>query len=97
MVRECFDFVLIDSPPLTAVTDAQLLSTVCDETMLLVRSNCSTREAIESLRDALLRVGRGIWGAILNDSPPEMSVYRNGYGIHPRRVRQFRSYPPSCE
>jgi succinoglycan biosynthesis transport protein ExoP len=80
VVRECFDFVLIDSPPLTAVTDAQLLSSVCDETLLVVRANRSTRAAIESARDALLRVGAHVSGAILNDSPRYMRSYRNGYG-----------------
>ncbi len=42
-----FDLVLIDSPPVNVITDAQLLSESCDAVMLVVRAFATTRKALE--------------------------------------------------
>lgn len=38
-LRENFDYVLIDSPPIAAVTDAKILSPLADATLYIVRHN----------------------------------------------------------
>lgn len=62
-----FDWVLIDSPPLLPLADAEVLSRVCDVTILVVRSNTSTKGA---LKQALERVApTKLVGLLLNDFP----------------------------
>jgi capsular exopolysaccharide synthesis family protein len=45
--RGMYDFVLIDSPPLLAVTDAQILARQSDVTVLVARHGFSTRKSLE--------------------------------------------------
>ena len=50
-VQECranFDFVLVDSPPSLAVTDAVLLSSLADLVLLITRQHVSTMHGIKS-------------------------------------------------
>jgi succinoglycan biosynthesis transport protein ExoP len=45
--RGMYDFVIIDSPPLLAVTDAQILARQSDVTVLVARHGLSTRRSLE--------------------------------------------------
>lgn len=45
--RSMYDFVIIDSPPLLAVTDAQILARQSDVTVLVARHGLSTRKSLE--------------------------------------------------
>ena len=45
--RGMYDFVIIDSPPLLAVTDAQILARQSDVTVLVARHGRSTRKSLE--------------------------------------------------
>ena len=38
----CYDYVILDTPPLTAVTDAQILAGKCDGTILVVRAESTS-------------------------------------------------------
>ena len=76
--EEAFDYVLYDSPPVIAVTDAALLSRLVDGVLFVldygvVRKN----EAAEAL-DHLYRVGASITGLVLNNMPAGVSYYK-GY------------------
>jgi capsular exopolysaccharide synthesis family protein len=46
-VSEYFSLVLIDSPPVNVVTDAQLLANSCDAVLLVVRAFVTTRKSLE--------------------------------------------------
>ena len=59
-----YDLVVVDSPPLALVTDAQLLAGCCDAALLVVRAFSTTRKAVEqALRE--LQPSRVI-GTVLN-------------------------------
>jgi succinoglycan biosynthesis transport protein ExoP len=88
-MKDEFDRVIIDSPPIVPVTDATVLSTRVDGTILVVRAGVTTREfarrAVRSLRD----VGGHNVGVVLNavDLESRYSGYyhyyyyrREGYG-----------------
>jgi succinoglycan biosynthesis transport protein ExoP len=45
--RGMYDFIIIDSPPLLAVTDAQILARQSDVTVLVARHGLSTRKSLE--------------------------------------------------
>ncbi len=62
-----YDHILIDSPPLTNVTDALVLSTMVDGVILLVSSRKCTREVLRYCRNELAKVNAKVIGAVLNN------------------------------
>lgn len=61
-----FDIVLFDSPPILAVTDAQILAARCDGTILVVRSAKSDKDEIRKAKELLDSVNAHLLGAVLN-------------------------------
>jgi polysaccharide biosynthesis transport protein len=72
-----FDFVVIDSPPVGAVTDAVLLGVHSDGVILCVRAGSTPRELSASARDRLLWSGVRILGGALTMAEDETT--RNDY------------------
>lgn len=65
--KEAYDIVIVDSPPVTVVTDAQVLSNLVDGTVLVVRSKQTEIELAIRAKEALESVNARILGTILND------------------------------
>jgi polysaccharide biosynthesis transport protein len=78
VLQEMFDFVIIDSPPALAVTDAVVLATRVDSVLLLVEANRTRRgqltRSVERLRD----VNAKLIGTVLNRLQPGSE----GYGYY---------------
>ncbi|TCP58972.1 capsular exopolysaccharide synthesis family protein [Tumebacillus sp. BK434] len=79
-LRIRYDLVLIDSPPLLPVTDGQVLSTLCDGVLFVVRSGEVARDQLQQAKGLLERVGAQVIGAVLNGkqrkrSEPAYSYY----------------------
>jgi capsular exopolysaccharide synthesis family protein len=79
-----YDRIVIDSPPVGIVTDAQILATRCDATVLVLRAEESSRLLTQRARDALLAVGATVAGAVVNDLSPRAGRYGyySGYGSY---------------
>jgi tyrosine-protein kinase Etk/Wzc len=77
-----FDYILFDSPPLLAVTDAALLGGKLDGVILVVRSEKTDRRAAQEAKRLLENARARVLGAVLND------VKMAGYGYH----YHYRSY-----
>jgi succinoglycan biosynthesis transport protein ExoP len=81
--RDLFDIVLFDSPPLLAVTDAAVLSTIVDGAILVVRTGSTTREAVRRAVALLRNVHSRLLGAVLNDIDVNSGSYYSGaYGYY---------------
>jgi tyrosine-protein kinase Etk/Wzc len=65
-LQDDYDIILVDSPPIIAVTDAAILSTKVDGTILVVSSGQTNRDAIQRARDLLENVDARILGVLLN-------------------------------
>ncbi|HEX6899494.1 MAG TPA: polysaccharide biosynthesis tyrosine autokinase [Thermoanaerobaculia bacterium] len=65
-VRARFDFVVIDTPPALAVTDATIVGLLADGVVLTLRCGKVTREEARHCRDRLRQAGLKILGAVLN-------------------------------
>jgi non-specific protein-tyrosine kinase len=75
------DLVIFDSPPLQAVTDAAVLSSFLDGTLLVVDAGRSHRRAVRLARQALERADAKVLGAVLNRIPVgARSEYADYYG-----------------
>jgi capsular exopolysaccharide synthesis family protein len=60
------DMVVIDSPPLQAVTDAAVLSTQVDGTVFVIHGGHTRRGAVKQGSEALERGGGKVLGAVMN-------------------------------
>jgi Mrp family chromosome partitioning ATPase len=65
-LRGRYDRIIIDSPPVTAVTDATILAGMVDGTVLVIRAAHTTREQAKAAIEALKKVGSRLYGAVLN-------------------------------
>ena len=64
-------YILFDSPPVLAVTDAALLGSKLDGVLLVARAGHTRREHAARAKEALNRVHVRIVGAVLSDAPRE--------------------------
>lgn len=75
--------VIIDAPPLLAVTDAGLLAVASDGALLVVKAGSTLKEQVVLCRATLDRVGGGLLGTVLNlvrQRDLGSAVYGYGYG-----------------
>lgn len=78
------DLVIYDAPPVTSVTDAQILSTKVDGTILVVRVNKAEKVAVRDSVGLIQHVGGHIIGTITNDVKSSSSGYY-GYGYYGKK------------
>jgi succinoglycan biosynthesis transport protein ExoP len=84
MLGERYDHLLVDSPPVTVVTDAVILSTLVDGVVLVAHKRTSRRQVKAAL--SRLRYARAkVFGVVLNMVGPSVFGYntpyfRYGYG-----------------
>ncbi len=62
------DIVLFSAPPLTIVTDATLLASKVDGTLLVVKANVSKRDHIKAAKSQLEKVQANLIGAVLSNA-----------------------------
>jgi len=77
--RERFDFVVIDTPPVLAVTDAVVLSKSADAVLLVVRASQTSEQSLLRARDLLLRVNARITGVLVNRANAPSSGYYEAF------------------
>jgi non-specific protein-tyrosine kinase len=78
-LRPQVDVILVDSPPVLPVTDAAVLSTRVDGTLLVSMANQTTTKAMARAMETLRNVDATVVGAVLNGATAE-SGYGYGYG-----------------
>jgi receptor protein-tyrosine kinase len=64
--RQTFDYVIIDSPPVNAVTDPTILAAEVDATVLVAEEGRTTYAALAHAKGALDRVSANILGVVIN-------------------------------
>ena len=80
--RTSFDYVILDMPPMAAVSDAESMADIADASLLVVRQNASTAAAVNKSITALERSNAKFLGCVLNNvvSSPLSSGLTYGYG-----------------
>ena len=79
-LKENFDYIILDTPPVQAVTDAQILSTKADGTILVVRAERTRRESVQNAVNLLKKVNANIIGTVLNGLDEGRNKYYYYYG-----------------
>jgi capsular exopolysaccharide synthesis family protein len=73
-LKEKFDVILIDTPPVLAVSDAQIIATKCDGVILVVDAGKVKRELVHKAKSSLEFVKAHILGVVLNKITQKESV-----------------------
>ena len=82
-LRTKFKFIVIDSPPIMAATDAVILSVQADGVLLVVRSGETPKVAFTRTRDLLTSVKSRILGVVLNAVDSSAPDYYYSYRYYP--------------
>lgn len=76
-VRQDYDIVIVDSPPVIAVTDSEILSRLVDVSLLVVSANQTDKELMIKSTELLSHDHGSFVGVILNNFS-----YKAGYGSY---------------
>ncbi len=82
-LRSRYKFVVIDSPPIMAATDAVILSVLVDGVLIVVRSGETPKEAFMRTRDLLAGVKCHMLGVVLNAVDSSSPDYYYSYRYYP--------------
>lgn len=87
-LQQRYDHVILDSPPVVAVTDAVILSTMVDTTVLVIRALKTTKEIGKHATRMLRDVGANLAGVVLN----AVNVNRDEYDYWYKYYRRDGGY-----
>ena len=79
LLKEKFDRVIYDSPPIIAVTDAAILSRLADATVMVLDHGGVTRDEARFALEQLQKVKANVIGAVINGMPIKGSYYNYYY------------------
>lgn len=77
-LKEFFDIIIIDSPPVIAVTDAQILSTVVNGVIMVAAYGKAEKVALMKSKELIYKVGGKLLGVVLNKVPTDSQEYYYG-------------------
>ncbi|MAT57110.1 MAG: hypothetical protein CMF23_03990 [Ignavibacteriae bacterium] len=76
-LKSLYDVVILDSPPVIAVTDSEILSRMVDATVLVASANITENDLLEKSVELLTHDHGSFIGVVLN-----RFMYRSGYGSY---------------
>lgn len=74
-MKNYFDYIVLDTPPLQAVTDAQVLSTKVDGSLIVVRAGVTKKDAVHNAVSIIKKVKGNIIGTVLNVAETKNDKY----------------------
>jgi capsular exopolysaccharide synthesis family protein len=89
--REQFDHIIIDTPPVLAMTDAVRMSVEADSVILVIRSGQIGKDEFLRAQDVLLKVNARLTGFVLNGAELDSSDFRYFYGYYGREESKHLS------
>ena len=90
-----YDIVLFDSPPMLGVSDASVLASEVDQTIIVVQHRRFPRAMLTRVKQAIISVGGTVLGVVLNNvdlkHDQNYSYYTNYYGYYRPQEKTDRS------
>ena len=93
-LREYYDYILIDSPPVLSVPDARLISTLSDVNIYIVKWNKTSRAQVDQGLDMISSIGVKTIGLVLNQIDPSKTKtygYTGSYGYDTYGSKYYES------
>ncbi|MER2029110.1 MAG: CpsD/CapB family tyrosine-protein kinase [Solibacillus sp.] len=79
-VKNDYDIIILDSPPLLSVTDAQILANKCDGSIMILNTGVVDKRAVKKAKALLSASHTKILGVVLNNYKTSKQLnYYNGY------------------
>jgi len=80
-LRQSFDYVIVDTPPLGVVSDGQMIATKCDGCILVIRAHATSKAAVRNSLVQLQQVECPLIGIVLNrvEDRRAKGYYAKGY------------------
>jgi capsular exopolysaccharide synthesis family protein len=94
VLRERYDFIILDSPPVLPVTDAVLLAREADGVVLVVKGHDTPRELLRRARDQLAQANGRLLGAVVNNVDlgwGDLFFYNRYYGYYAAPAAEARA------
>ncbi|MBC7261786.1 MAG: CpsD/CapB family tyrosine-protein kinase [Chloroflexi bacterium] len=79
ILKERADIVLLDAPPVIAVSDAAILATKVDGVLLVVSAGQTRRDSVQTAKTRLEKVNAHLIGAVLMNVPLDTGLQRYYY------------------
>lgn len=79
-LKQNFDYIILDTPPVQAVTDSQILATKADGAILVVRAERTKKDSVQNAISLLKKVNANIIGTVLNGLDNSRNKYYYYYG-----------------
>ncbi len=70
-----YDYIILDSPPMLSITDASIVSSLADATVLVLAYGETTREEAQRVHQQLQMAKANVIGVIINGIPPHLDPY----------------------
>lgn len=81
-LKEKYDMIIFDAPPVLSVTDAQILSNLCDGTVIVLSAGKTQKDALLKAKEALIASKANILGVVLNNYVLQKDhYYYQYYGV----------------
>ncbi|WP_409252149.1 CpsD/CapB family tyrosine-protein kinase [Bacillus sp. SCS-153A] len=77
-----YDIIIFDTPPVLAVTDAQVMANKCDGTILVVSSGTTEMDASKKSKESLQAAKAKLLGVVLNNKKQSETSYYYYYGTN---------------
>ena len=93
-LREYYDYIIIDSPPVLSVPDARLISTLSDINIYIVKWNKTTRAQVDQGLDMISSIGVKTIGLVLNQinsNKAKTYGYTGSYGYDAYGSKYYES------
>lgn len=78
-LQQAYDYVIVDTPPVSVVTDAAVLSRVADGVVLVVRPGVTTIQGAQLSKKNLEAVSAHILGVVMNGYNAKKTGHKDGY------------------
>ena len=88
-LREQYDYIIIDTPPVAPVADSLVLSPLADGVIMVVRSKKTIRKEARKTLYKLRESGSRILGVVLNDVEPSRTLIKSDYLIKSKPRARF--------
>lgn len=76
VLLEQYDYVLVDAPPVLAVTDASILAPQLDGVIMVARYGVTRKEQVQETRDQFMKANANIIGVVLNQAKMDANDYQ---------------------
>ena len=78
--EDMFDIIIYDMPPVTSVTDAQIMAAKADGVVFVIRHGVSQKDSVLNAKELLEMVNANILGVVFNGGEKKNTQSYYGYG-----------------